>query len=358
MFKIGITEVLACLGIIATLIVIVLDKAGKLRDPMMLITLLAIAAIFTLPLALGNGWVCNTTSPIIKFAKGMLMVCAVGIIYSLLVIYAFTTRKEDRLPAPSPQQLITERFLVSVVVDKDTGFAIDIPHSADGSDRSMLLSDIAARSMFKYEEQGNAPNAIVKTIQRPVIAEGQERNKFYEELLQYKLVYCLFYILRAKNSVTSSCNGSECITGFKLYDTFKLKDSKKITGTEIATNLVKNKFLDGQDKHIWNNSATWLPVPIGTNISIPDKQSIILERPQYYRIVMTVKSHGSAPGVPSYLKGIIKQPNVETKVFIIELEARLEKSPSESKDIPEIGQWIRFLFDRLKKLGDKDTQIS
>ena len=69
----------------ATLLVL-LDKAGKLRGAFLLIPL-AIAAIMTLPLILDNGWVNNAPSGMLRFTRGMLMVFLLGVIYSILGIW-------------------------------------------------------------------------------------------------------------------------------------------------------------------------------------------------------------------------------------------------------------------------------
>jgi len=103
MHKIGLSEELAFFGIVAAIVLLVLDKMGKLKDPTTLIILLAIAAVFTLPLALGNSFVYNASSVPTKFGRGMLMVCIVGVCYSLLVMWIFTPTQDEN-QQPPPQQ--------------------------------------------------------------------------------------------------------------------------------------------------------------------------------------------------------------------------------------------------------------
>lgn len=64
----------------------VLDKAGKLKGPALL-GLLGLAALMTLPLALGNAWVKSSPWGILRFSKSMLMVSIVAICYSCLAIW-------------------------------------------------------------------------------------------------------------------------------------------------------------------------------------------------------------------------------------------------------------------------------
>ena len=65
-------RVLAFVGLIVAIILIVLDKAQKLKQPVLFI-LLAVAAFMTLPLAFGNSWVKDTPWGMLKFSKVMLM---------------------------------------------------------------------------------------------------------------------------------------------------------------------------------------------------------------------------------------------------------------------------------------------
>jgi hypothetical protein len=94
MFRFWGSWISAFLGFAGAIILVVLDKAGKLKNPTMLIVLLAIAAALTLPLALGNPWVYKAPSQILKFGRAMFGICLVGAIYSLLFIWIFTPNNE------------------------------------------------------------------------------------------------------------------------------------------------------------------------------------------------------------------------------------------------------------------------
>jgi hypothetical protein len=97
MLRISFSDSLAVIGIAATIILVALDKAGKLKGPVP-IMLLGIAALMTLPLAVGNSWVSDATSTMLSFARGMLLICAVGSIYSCLLMWIST----PETPAPAP----------------------------------------------------------------------------------------------------------------------------------------------------------------------------------------------------------------------------------------------------------------
>lgn len=76
---------LAIAGSILAIVLVVLDKAGKLRGPV-LFGLLAIAAAMTLPLVFSVPWVAQTSGTDL-FARRLLMVCLVGTVYSLLCVW-------------------------------------------------------------------------------------------------------------------------------------------------------------------------------------------------------------------------------------------------------------------------------
>ena len=76
---------LAVASIVLTIVLVVLDKAGKLHGPV-LIWLLAAASLMLLPFALGNSWV--TDAPFgLKIARGLLIFFVVGAAFSALAVW-------------------------------------------------------------------------------------------------------------------------------------------------------------------------------------------------------------------------------------------------------------------------------
>src|ERR1700693_4639214 len=97
MFKISFSDGLGIVGIVLSIVLVALDKAGKLKGPVPIV-LLAIAAAMTLPLAVGNSWVSGAGSTMLRSARGMLMVFGVGMGFSCLLIWISTgndTARED-----------------------------------------------------------------------------------------------------------------------------------------------------------------------------------------------------------------------------------------------------------------------
>lgn len=82
---ISFSDIIGIFGIIFALVLLVMDKAGKLRGPW-LFTLLVIAAIMTLGIAIDNAWVMDAPKEW-KFWRGSLMVCVVALTYSGIGIW-------------------------------------------------------------------------------------------------------------------------------------------------------------------------------------------------------------------------------------------------------------------------------
>jgi hypothetical protein len=79
-------RVLAIFGLVLAIVLVVLDKAGKLKG-LALLVLLGVAALMTIPLALGNSWVKDIPWSMLKFSRTMLMLSVVVICYSALALW-------------------------------------------------------------------------------------------------------------------------------------------------------------------------------------------------------------------------------------------------------------------------------
>lgn len=79
-------RILGIAGLVLAIVLVVLDKAGKLRGPILLV-LLGIAALMVLPVALGISWVRDSPWGMLRFSKCSLMFSVVAISYSVLAIW-------------------------------------------------------------------------------------------------------------------------------------------------------------------------------------------------------------------------------------------------------------------------------
>jgi hypothetical protein len=93
-YRISFADTIGIAGIILAVVLLVLDKAGKLKGGL-LFGLLCLAGAMTLFLALGNGFVVDAPEKW-KFWRGALLVCAVGFTYSGLAIWISPSARVEK----------------------------------------------------------------------------------------------------------------------------------------------------------------------------------------------------------------------------------------------------------------------
>lgn len=105
---------LAIIGFILTIVLVVLDKAGKLRGPV-LFCLLGVAAAMTVPLVFSIPWVSSQIGASL-FSRRALTVCLVGTAYALLCVWVSSGSEEPKdyqeggqkvSSAPAPSQAVS-----------------------------------------------------------------------------------------------------------------------------------------------------------------------------------------------------------------------------------------------------------
>jgi hypothetical protein len=144
MWKIGFSEFLGIVGVVAGILLVVLDKAGKMKNPTTLLLLLGVAAAMMLPLALGNSWVRNAPSLILKFARGGLAVCLVGVFFFGLAAWIFTSTSDDKEVTASPSLSIYPEIIKTTPELKryfgpDSNYAIQIT-ATNGPDKHIATN--------------------------------------------------------------------------------------------------------------------------------------------------------------------------------------------------------------------------
>jgi hypothetical protein len=88
MAKITFSDFIGILGIVFAVVLLVLDKAGKLKGQLLFV-LLGIAAIMTLFIAIGNSWVIDAPERW-KMWRGALLLCTVALVYSGVAIWIYS----------------------------------------------------------------------------------------------------------------------------------------------------------------------------------------------------------------------------------------------------------------------------
>jgi len=99
-YRISFGDTIGIAGIVLAVVLLVLDKAGKLKGGL-LFGLLCLAGAMTLFLALGNGFVADAPEKW-RFWRGSLLVCLVGFTYSGLAIWISPSAPIENKLAVSP----------------------------------------------------------------------------------------------------------------------------------------------------------------------------------------------------------------------------------------------------------------
>ncbi len=111
--RFGLNDAIGVLGIVLAVVLLVLDKAGKLKGGW-LFGLLALAAVMTLFIALGNTWVMDAPSQW-RIWRGVFMIGLVVLTYSGLAIWiAEPTPLETTVGAPSPTPTLPPLDLMAI----------------------------------------------------------------------------------------------------------------------------------------------------------------------------------------------------------------------------------------------------
>ena len=99
--RISFSDGLALAGIALSIVLLVLDKAGKLKPGPILFLLLILAFLMTIPLALGNSWVSAAHSGLARIPRTLLALCLFGALFSSLAVYVSGAQNEEGRTAES-----------------------------------------------------------------------------------------------------------------------------------------------------------------------------------------------------------------------------------------------------------------
>src|SRR5580658_9091462 len=123
MARISFSDGLAIGGCILAILLVVLDKADKLKGPA-LFALLGLAGCMALPLAFGNSWVADAP-PLLKFARGAFCTAIVMLAYSLLALWIAPEKQEVVANASAEGQFLSPQLRGNIdyifVCDDTTG---------------------------------------------------------------------------------------------------------------------------------------------------------------------------------------------------------------------------------------------
>ncbi len=160
MEKVSFSDGLAISGLILAIVLVVLDKAAKLKGPL-LYGLLAVAACMALPLVFSLPWVCNAPAGIPLYARRMLTFFIVGVIYSVLAVWISV----DEIPLPAPHQ--ASSFATTHPIT-----SLPAPHAKNRRHDVPIIRHVAPATSVTVN---NAPNGFAVsggTLINPIINNG------------------------------------------------------------------------------------------------------------------------------------------------------------------------------------------
>ncbi len=170
-FEISPSDAIGIAGIVLAILLLVLDKAGKLKGGW-LYGLLAIAFVMTLFIAVGNSWVADAPRRWLLW-RASLMVCVVLLAYSGMAIWisgpneATVTPKAAAPPLPLAQggpgdTLIGPRSSVGIMVTPARGFPKTLSFATEGTGKQEFSFD-AHPSKLLFE----SPRSVVEEKELP-----------------------------------------------------------------------------------------------------------------------------------------------------------------------------------------------
>jgi hypothetical protein len=103
MVKLSFSDGLAIAGLILAIVLVVLDKAGKLKGPMLL-ALLAVAACMAIPLLFSIPWVAEAPRGLPLMTRQLLMLFFLGGVWASISVWITTSDLPTLLPKPEVER--------------------------------------------------------------------------------------------------------------------------------------------------------------------------------------------------------------------------------------------------------------
>jgi hypothetical protein len=270
---------------------------------------------------------------------------------------------------------INERFALSIVLDRESGKMVSIYPFGPGKAKDLFFNDAVSRSngLFVADK-----HTFFSNLRPPIPAN--DIVGFYEELIQYQLISWLVHATRGMDAGYLAIGVNEAISGIILHVPLLPPNYVRMPGKKVLAALSKNRFVDEKVRNDWDNPVGWLPMPPHAMFSMPDRQSIVIERPKYFKITFMVNPGPvRSGGVPKHLleavtravaeglikpgalkldpktgEGLVKLSDLETLWFIVNLTATFEGLSMGSKEATDMKKWVTALFAECKQLADPE----
>ena len=168
----NVEAVLALIGASLTIVLLVLDKAGKLKGGT-LIALIILAGLFMVPLAVGNPWVLNAATGAWKIWRGALLISLIGFVYSAISIWVASPDSPTITPPADPKSVPDRGYSSSGLATRDvpakdlgilkpTYMVVDFGNNKSHIPTSLLKHDVPFEDISGIEilDSGDKPATI------------------------------------------------------------------------------------------------------------------------------------------------------------------------------------------------------
>ena len=242
---------------------------------------------------------------------------------------------------------INARFPVSVVLNRITNLPAHFQLSGD-----LKIMDRERMAGRANQEETDLPGRVRQRSVNFVTAD--DKAAFYNELVQLELVWQIYGALVYDVGLSSTTSAHErAIFEPAVFERFRPENITRIAGREVASGLAQNRFMNRSEQRYWNDAQVTIPLPVGARIVFSDSQSVTVERPGYYRLRFRLEPIGGGNGVPRWLANSVRETDVETIAFTVNMDADFDRFTAENPDTSEAKKWTESLFAALKRqFGD------
>lgn len=279
MVKVSFSDCVGVAGIALAILLVVLDKAGKLRGGW-LYGLLLMAGVMTLFIAIGNEWVTDAPAKW-RLWRGLLMFCTVGFAYSGLAIWI----------APSQREMgggANEAKTASAPAD---------------SERALLLNSI--NDFISKKDEGELRETFdIDTVTRDAILEAKiqltpdaatqtERDLLARDMVDGQNVFYFRYVNMKGNNITPVPGKSGVLhltpKAVRAQKQLTILYLSALTPTDVSEALkdLEKAIVDNQEilMDTINESYAAKPSTISTAFSCPGQDCWAVNNLFYSRFV-------------------------------------------------------------------------
>jgi hypothetical protein len=243
-------------------------------------------------------------------------------------------------------ETLRDHFTVTLALDKTTS----LPLPSYYSPSSRIWHFNVSLLLTEDHEDGQPGHLKPRVVH---FSNWDDKNAFYVEWLQYQLLFGLWATVTVKHMASSSIDAEgSSVSQTRAFTPPATTHSHVISGKEILAMLSNLRFLRRDQRELWTNVD--LRLPAGVDLSLPD-HALLLNRPNYFRVLLTVEPLGGGDGPPQFLKDMITQPNIESISMIVRMQADFDGLAAENPDVVDAKEWTKAVFARLKReMGDPD----